>query len=101
MLIMHMVLTIILRFHDDLVTLAANDAPSISCLERKLLVLKIATDTSCIQMEVLLMSKGGFSISAANRGLPRRAMVLKPEGRWIAWICIIMAFSHTSSCLLL
>ena len=31
------------------------------------------------QMEVLLMSRGGFSISAANRGLPRRAMVLKHD----------------------
>ena len=30
----------------------------------------------CAQMEVLIMSRGGFSISAAHRGLPRRAMFL-------------------------
>jgi hypothetical protein len=29
------------------------------------------------QMEVLIMSRGGFSISAAHRGLPRRAMFLE------------------------
>ncbi len=28
-------------------------------------------------MEVLLMSKGGFSISAAHAGRPRRAMYLE------------------------
>ena len=31
------------------------------------------------QMEVLLMSKGGFSISAAHAGRPRRAMYLQGQ----------------------
>ena len=37
----------------------------------------MAARPSWLQMEVLLMSKGGFSISAAHAGQPRRAMFLE------------------------